>query len=77
MEEKVKLWMRNPVDCVQMLIGNPAYDGHIAYAPERVYADKEGTERIYNEMWTADWHYEIQVSTHTKAYQLSVYLTQK
>jgi hypothetical protein len=30
--------------------------------PERVYADKGGKERIYDEMWTADWWWDTQVS---------------
>ncbi|KAG6826722.1 hypothetical protein H0H92_014714 [Tricholoma furcatifolium] len=42
MKESLELWRRDPVECIQQLIGNPEFDGHIAYQPERVYADAEG-----------------------------------
>lgn len=32
------------------------------YAPERVYADEEGKERIYDNMWTGNWWWETQVN---------------
>jgi hypothetical protein len=59
--EDVELWLRNPVDCVAELLGNPAFNGSIAYAPERVYTDSKASSRIYDEMWTADWWWDIQV----------------
>ncbi|KAF8545688.1 hypothetical protein OG21DRAFT_1428831, partial [Imleria badia] len=57
----LELWMRDPVDCVRELIGNPAFNRNIAYAPEKVYIDHEGRTRRYDEMWTADWWWESQV----------------
>jgi len=59
--ESVELWFRNPVECISELIGNPAFDGSISYVPERVYADPEGRNRIYDEMWTGDWWWDTQV----------------
>jgi hypothetical protein len=44
LEEQVELWFPDPIECVRELIGNPAFDGNMAYAPERVYADGEGKE---------------------------------
>ena len=39
-------WLRDPVECVKELIGNPAlYNGNMEYAPEYIYADNEGKER--------------------------------
>lgn len=61
--EELKLWLCNPIACVQELIGNPAFHGEIAYAPEKVYTDHHGTTRQYNEMWMGDWWWETQVST--------------
>ena len=34
----------------------------LKYAPEKAYLDEEGNLRIYDEMWLADWWWEIQVS---------------
>ncbi|KAI0361041.1 hypothetical protein OH77DRAFT_1443024 [Trametes cingulata] len=55
--ENVEIWRRNPVDCIRQLIGNPVYDGHIAYAPVKVTRD--GT-RYYSETNTADWWWTMQ-----------------
>jgi len=60
--EDLELWKRNPVSCIKELIGNPAFCDHILYMPERVYTDKTGQNRIYDEMWTADWWWDTQVS---------------
>lgn len=60
--EEGELWYRDPVECIAELISNPSFNNSIAYHPERVYANKAGTNRIYDEMWTADWWWDIQVS---------------
>jgi hypothetical protein len=59
--EKLELWRRNPVDCVKELMSNPAFKAVLRYAPERVYRDKEGKIRVYDEMWTGDWWWDTQV----------------
>lgn len=61
-KEKVELWQRNPVDCIRELMGNSAFRDSIRYAPERQYADVGGKERIYSNMWTANWWWDVQVS---------------
>ncbi|TFK53193.1 hypothetical protein OE88DRAFT_1627519 [Heliocybe sulcata] len=60
MDEEVELWFRDPVECIRELIGNPAFNNKLAYVPERVYADSKGAKRIYDEMWTADWWWDMQ-----------------
>ncbi|KAJ6527697.1 hypothetical protein B0H19DRAFT_1214648 [Mycena capillaripes] len=62
MSEELELWMRNPVDCIKELMSNPAFRNHMAYAPERVYGRKDGREdsRIFDEMWTAEWWWNLQ-----------------
>ncbi len=62
MLEEVELWRRDPVECIRELMGDSAFDGEMAFAPERVYADKDGKERVYDKMWTADWWWDVQVS---------------
>ena len=52
--EMVELWRRDPVECVEELIGNPALRDMMAYAPEHAYADSKGDNRIYDELWTGD-----------------------
>ncbi|KAJ6532372.1 hypothetical protein B0H19DRAFT_888523, partial [Mycena capillaripes] len=62
MSEELELWMRNPVECIKELMSNPAFRDHMAYAPERVYGRKDGREdsRIFDEMWTAEWWWNLQ-----------------
>ncbi|TFY53548.1 hypothetical protein EVJ58_g9391 [Rhodofomes roseus] len=55
LQEDLELWWRDPVECTRELIGNPTFDGKVAYGPERVYTDDAGTIRRYDEMWTAEW----------------------
>jgi hypothetical protein len=62
LEEELELWTRDPVECIKDLMQNPAFNGSMAYAPERVYRDSRGTLRVYDEMWTGDWWWEVQVS---------------
>ena len=60
--ETSEVWYRDPMECVRELIGNPLFAKMLAYAPERVYRDREGKERHIDEIWTADWWWDIQVS---------------
>ncbi|KAJ7757903.1 hypothetical protein B0H16DRAFT_1822559 [Mycena metata] len=61
--ETVYMWYRNPVECIQELLGNPAFK-KMGFAPRRVFKDVddegEGKNREYNEMWTAEWWWQIQ-----------------
>jgi len=60
--EELELWLRDPVDCIRELFGNPEFNGTVSYAPERVFVDEEGKTRRFDEMWTGDWWWEMQVS---------------
>jgi hypothetical protein len=63
MKEDLEMWMQDPVECIKELMGNPAFHDYMVYVPERVYGNKSGTEssRIWDEMWTANWWWEMQV----------------
>lgn len=61
-KETVEVWSRDPVDCVRELMGNPGFRDSIRYAPERQYADADGKQRVYGNMGTANWWWDIQVS---------------
>lgn len=61
-KERVELWKRNAVDCVRELMGNPLFRDCIRYAPEKHYADHAGKTRIYGNMWTGNWWWDVQVS---------------
>ena len=59
--EIIYLWKRNPVECIKELIGNPAFQNNLCYTPEKVYEEIEGKNRVFNEMWTGDWWWNLQV----------------
>lgn len=61
--EELELWLRDPVACICELIGNPSFQGKIAYAHEKVHLDCQGRTRRYDEMWTGNWWWRTQVST--------------
>ena len=60
--EENELWVRDPVECIRELIGNPAFHDYLAYDCQQVFADKEGDTRRYDEMWTGEWWWKTQVS---------------
>jgi Plavaka transposase len=60
--EKLELWRRDPIECVSELMGNPMFKDVLKYAPEKAYLDEEKNCHIYDEMWSADWWWDTQVS---------------
>ena len=60
--KKLKLWRQDPVECVKELMGNPMLKDSLKYVPERHFSDKEGVNRVFDEMWTADWWWDTQVN---------------
>lgn len=61
-KETLHLWKRDPVECIRELIGNPAFRDQMRYVPEKVYEDSEGKNRVFDEAWTGDWWWNLQVS---------------
>ncbi|KAI9510909.1 hypothetical protein F5148DRAFT_1274585 [Russula earlei] len=49
-QDHFELWYRNSLQCVEELISNPIC----------IYEDSTGNTRVYDEMWTADWWWEMQ-----------------
>lgn len=60
--ETVELWRRNPVECIQELIGNPEFKDFMKYAPYRLYMNDDGTDQCWDEMATGSWWWDVQVS---------------
>jgi hypothetical protein len=66
--ESVELWSRDPIECLQNLIGNPAFRDHISYVSQKVFTSESGSTRIYDEAWTGDRWWAMQVSAHLPDY---------
>ncbi|KZP05070.1 hypothetical protein FIBSPDRAFT_903784 [Athelia psychrophila] len=61
MVEELEFWQHDPVECVQELIGNPAFLEPMSFTPEDAYEDAGGQTRVFDEMWTSDWWWSMQV----------------
>jgi hypothetical protein len=59
--ENVELWMRDIIECIRELLGNPAFRRHLCFKPEQAYRDATRTRRIFDQTWTGDWAWEMQV----------------
>ncbi|KAG9030543.1 hypothetical protein FS837_003250 [Tulasnella sp. UAMH 9824] len=65
MSETVELWMRDPVECVAELIGNPTFRDAMHYTPiQEMAVDNDGIgeepDRFFEEMWSGDWWWQVQ-----------------
>ena len=62
--EVLELWVRDPVDCIKELIGNPAFAEHMRYSPVKKWrGSRNPKHQIYDEAWTGDWWWNTQVCT--------------
>lgn len=57
--EPGEYFYRNPLQCIEHLLRQPAYADSLTYAPVREY-NSEG-HRVYSEIHTADWWWDTQV----------------
>jgi hypothetical protein len=61
--ETVEMFYLDAVEVAEDLIGNPAYNGRVSYAPHKVFErlDGERRRRVYEGANTADCWHELQV----------------
>lgn len=64
--EEVEFWRRDPIECIRELIGSPAFQKYLSYVPEMHFMDRDtdgsGQNCRYDESWTGDWWWKLQVS---------------
>ncbi|KAF7319649.1 hypothetical protein HMN09_00305400 [Mycena chlorophos] len=60
MVEEVEFWHRDALECLEDIMGNPAFKDHMRYAPRHVYRDEEGTNREYSEMYSGELWWGLQ-----------------
>jgi hypothetical protein len=69
--EEAELWMRDPVECIKELIGNPLFKAYLEYAPYQVFRDMvdgEGQNREWDEAATGDEWRDLQVSNEPEVF---------
>ncbi|KAI0039905.1 hypothetical protein FA95DRAFT_1612202 [Auriscalpium vulgare] len=54
------VYYRDALECIKALYSDPEFAPHMAFAPERHYADEDQTNRVYNEMKTGKWWWRVQ-----------------
>ena len=59
--ERLQFHYREAIPCIRALFGDPKFTNDLVFAPERHYADREKTCRVYSEMHTGDWWWSVQV----------------
>ena len=59
-EEVLDLWMRDALVLIQELLEDPNFKNEMHHRPMHLYTDESWEERIFGEMWTADWWLEKQ-----------------
>ncbi|QRV91332.1 hypothetical protein RhiJN_19350 [Ceratobasidium sp. AG-Ba] len=61
------LMMRDIEHVIRDIISNPAFREDLVYAPVRVWTTPEKKERVYGDMWTADWWWNMQIRLRGRA----------
>jgi hypothetical protein len=57
---KYQIRYQNVVTAIEFLMGHRPFVSYLAYAPVRQFSGTSSNNRIYNEMYTADWWWETQ-----------------
>jgi hypothetical protein len=61
-ENVVVVYIRDVIQVIRELIGNSGFKAHMRYAPERHWTSQAQRKRVFGEMWTGDWWWQMQVS---------------
>ena len=59
--ERLEFHFRDVIGCIQSLYSDPRFTHDMAFAPEQHYSNPERTCRVYNELYTGDWWWKVQV----------------
>ena len=61
-DEELEFFCRDVLECIQSLYGDPSWAQDMVFVPERHYTSHARTSQIYNELYTSNWWWTIQVS---------------
>ncbi|KAF8597068.1 hypothetical protein BDV93DRAFT_610591 [Ceratobasidium sp. AG-I] len=56
----VVVYFRDIIEVLRDLIGNTRFKAHMRYAPERHWTSRARRKRVFGEMWTGDWWWNMQ-----------------
>jgi hypothetical protein len=58
----IVLFYRDPLECIQVLLQNPTFEGKWSFSARRVYNDPDQHNRVYGDWMTSDGAWSAQVS---------------
>lgn len=61
-DEVLEFYSRDIIECLRALWSDPDFADDLIVEPERLYADEDMAIRIYHEMNTGKWWWDMQVS---------------
>ena len=67
-ELQTKFFFRDPVECVRYLLGQPCFSQDTVYTPVLEFNAEVSPQRVYSEMDTAEWWWEVQESLMLRGY---------
>ncbi|TFK59814.1 hypothetical protein BDN72DRAFT_723748, partial [Pluteus cervinus] len=59
-KQKLHLYYRNPLQCIEAILQNPLVTDYISYSPVRVYRSAQKTVRVYSEWLSGSAAWEMQ-----------------
>ncbi|KAH8101598.1 hypothetical protein BXZ70DRAFT_891549 [Cristinia sonorae] len=58
--ETYEVYYRDALECIKSLYGDPNFAGDLIFKPERHYTDADRTLRMYHDMHTGTWWWDLQ-----------------
>ncbi|KAJ3547009.1 hypothetical protein NM688_g5449 [Phlebia brevispora] len=65
-DEAFDVYMRDVVECLKALFGDAEFARYLVFLPERHYADPDCTLRLYYDMHTGKWWWNVQKAVEAK-----------
>ncbi|QRV89199.1 hypothetical protein RhiJN_17217 [Ceratobasidium sp. AG-Ba] len=59
-DEILDLWKRDIIEMVRFLLADPRFIPHTRFAPEQHYDSRAMENRVYDEMWSGQWWWQMQ-----------------
>jgi hypothetical protein len=59
--ETFSMYSRNVLECIKALYGDADFAKHLRFKPERHYKYNDRSQRVYHDMFTGEWWWQVQV----------------
>ena len=61
MKKAIRMFYRQPLECLQMLLSHPLLASHMSFIPRKVWESSTKMCRIYNDWMSSDQAWDMQV----------------